>query len=148
MAVRDALDANPLTISPDATIFQLIETILETKHTTAAVLDDQGRLLGMVGAHDIFRKIVPKYLKTGHNLMDVFHDGYYEEKFALFKETPVSSIMSTKLDSVHPDDAIIKAATLIVEKRRKTLPVIESNGAFVGLITRRSVLKRAYQLFS
>jgi len=148
MAIRDALDANPLTVPPDATVIQLIEAILGTKHTTAAVLDAEGRLLGMVGAHDVFRKIVPKYLQTDRNLMDVFHDGYYEEKFVLFKETPVSQIMSTKLDAVHPDDPIIKAVALIVDKRRKTLPVIESDGAFIGLITRRSLLRRAYQLYS
>ena len=148
MAVRDALDADPLTIAPDATVIKLIEAILNTKHTTAAVLAADGRLLGMVGAHDIFRKIVPEYLQAGRNLMDVFHDGYYEEKFAIFKETPVSKIMSTNLDFVHPDDSIIKAVTLIVEKRRKTIPVIESDGSFVGLITRRSALRRAYQLYS
>lgn len=149
MPVKNALDPKPLTILPQATIFDLLEAILNTRHTTGVVIDEAGKLLGVVGAQDILRKILPKYLHMDphHNLMDIIHEGYFEEKFAQFKETPVTDVMREATDFVHPEDATIKAVAMLVEKGRKTLPVIDSDGTFVGLVTRRSVLQLAYNLF-
>lgn len=140
MLVKQAMLANPLTVKPDTSIYELIGAILGTNQTTAGVLDHSGKLVGIVGAHDILRKLVPRYLDMGTKLKDLIHDGYFEEKFVVFQNMTVESIMVQNMDWVAPDDTIIKAAAMFVEKRRKTLPVLDRDGNYLGVITRRSIL--------
>ena len=55
--------------------------------------------------------------------------------------TRVRDFMTTELDTVSPDDTLIKAVVIIVEHRRKTLPVVQ-DGKFLGMVTRRSILEK------
>ncbi|MDY7092129.1 MAG: CBS domain-containing protein [Acidobacteriota bacterium] len=141
MRVRTAMLEQPVTTHPDQTFDELLQNLVGSRQATAAVLDDDGKLVGLVGIHDVLRKIVPLYVDLDHKLMEVMHEGYFEERLARLKDTRVRDFMSTELDTVTPDDTLIKAVVIIVENRRKTLPVIE-DGKFLGMITRRSILEK------
>ena len=144
MNVRSAILGNSLAVNKETSVYDLVEKILGTNQTTAAVLDDDGTLVGIVGAHDVLRRMVPAYLDMGAKLMDLIHDGYFEEKFAQFQGMKVWSIMVTQMDSLDPDDSLIKAAAMFVEKRRKSLPVLDKDGKFLGMVTRRSILSKVF----
>ena len=77
---------------------------------------DNGRIVGIVDESDV--------------LLPVVRDG---ERFG----APVSSVMSTRLDTV-PPDAPIKRLLDIFE--REHVPIVVSDGIFVGLITRIDIL--------
>lgn len=140
MHVRDAMLPAPVVASPEESFRSLLSRVVESRQATAAVLDDGGRLLGLVGIHDILRKIVPHYVHLDEKLSEVMHGSYFEERIARFQDLPVRELMSTDVDSVGPDDALIKAAAIMVEHRRKILPVLDGD-RFVGIITRRSLLE-------
>lgn len=141
MYVHEAMLPNPVTTQRDESFVSLLRRVVNERQATAAVLDDGGRLLGVVGIHDILRRIVPHYLDLDLKLMEVLHASYFEERLLKFEDLPVGDMMSTDLDTVAPDDTLIKAASLIVERRRKTLPVIDAEGRFIGMLTRRSLLE-------
>ena len=141
MYVHEAMLPNPVTTQKDESFVSLLRRVVNERQATAAVLDDGGRLLGVVGIHDILRRIVPHYLDLDLKLMEVLHASYFEERLLKFEDLPVGDMMSTDLDTVAPDDTLIKAASLIVERRRKTLPVIDAEGRFIGMLTRRSLLE-------
>lgn len=140
MYVRDALLSEPITTTPDETFESLIGRLATSRQATAAVLDPDGKLLGLIGIHDILRKIVPHYLDLDSALMEVMPSNYFEEHLDRLRGMRVEQFMCTKIDSVTPEDTLIKAVVLVVEKRRKTLPVLD-HGRFVGMITRRSILE-------
>ncbi len=144
MFVRDALLEPSVTTSPRETFEELLRKLLGSRQAPAAVLDEHGSLVGLVGIHDILRKIVPHYLDMDNKLMELMHEGYLVEHFDRLKTTHVEDFMSRKLDTVELNDTLIKAAALIVENKRKTLPVLE-DGRFVGMITRRSILESVGQ---
>ena len=77
---------------------------------------EDGRIVGIVDESDV--------------LLAVVRDA---ERFA----TPVSSVMSTRLDTVAPDAPI---ARLLEIFEREHVPILVANGAFVGLITRIDIL--------
>lgn len=141
MLVRNAMLETAVTTTPDETFESLLEKLLCSRQATAAVLEEGGRLVGLVGIHDVLRRIVPVYVDLDHKLMELMHEDYFVERFDGLRHTRVRDLMSTKLDTVAPDDTLIKAVAIIVENNRKTLPVIE-NGRFIGMITRRSILER------
>ncbi len=139
MLVRDALLDDPLTTYPDEALGTLLPRVLASRQATAAVLGPERELLGLVGVHDLLKKFVPLYLDLDLKLADVVHADYLEERAPRIRKVLVRDLMSTKIDAVAPDDSLIKVVGLIVEHRRKTLPVLEE-GRFVGMITRRTVL--------
>ena len=140
MFVRDAMLEKPVTTTPRETFEELLAKLLDSRQATAAVLEGEGKLVGLVGIHDVLRKIVPHYLDLDQKLMELIHEDYFVEHFDGLRNTHVEDFMSRKIDTVEPGDTLIKAATIIVENRRKTLPVLE-NGKFVGMVTRRSILE-------
>lgn len=141
MYVRTAMLEQPVTTHPEETFGELLAKLVGSRQATAAVLDGDGRLVGLVGIHDVLRKIVPLYVDLDTKLMEVMHESYFEERIARLAHTHVSDFMTTDLDTVSPDDSLIKAVVIIVENRRKTLPVLE-DGKFLGMITRRSILEK------
>ena len=142
MYVRDALISNPVTVSPDEPFAELVAKILASPQAKAAVLDSVGRVVGVVGVHDVLRKIVPHYLDLDEKLMEVMHEGYAEERLLRLTDLTAKDLMTDDVDCVTPDDTLIKAVSLIVEKRRKSLPVIDDKRRFLGMVTRRSILQR------
>jgi CBS domain-containing protein len=144
MKVSQCLVPTPLTLSKDESLEQLVYKVLDCNQTTAAVVDSNNKLLGMVGIHDIFKKILPSYIKMGTdmgiNLGAAIHEGYFNEKFETLKTATVAEFMTEKVDYIVPEDTAIFAIAEMVKRKRKALPVKAENGDFVGMITRRSIL--------
>lgn len=141
MLVRSALLPNPLIVSPKTTVLDFCRNVLDSNQTTAAVIDDENRLCGMVSLSHVFKKMVPHYVDMNSKLAHVIREGYFEEKFEEFKHTPVEDIMERNTRTIKPDDTVTIALELFSTEAYKTLPVVE-NGKFVGTITRRSVLRQ------
>ncbi|MEM8961864.1 MAG: CBS domain-containing protein, partial [Acidobacteriota bacterium] len=57
------------------------------------------------------------------------------------RDLAVGDFMATTIDTVSLDDTLIKVAALCVERRRKTVPVVDAENRFVGMITRRALLE-------
>ena len=53
----------------------------------------------------------------------------------------VGDIMTKDVITVNPDKTIEDAATLLVGKRIKRLPVIDKEGNLVGIVSRRDIMK-------
>jgi cystathionine beta-synthase len=77
---------------------------------------DNERIVGIVDESDV--------------LLAVVRDA---ERFA----APVSSVMSTRLDTVSPDAPIERLLAIF---EREHVPILVANGAFLGLITRIDIL--------
>ncbi len=59
---------------------------------------------------------------------------------------PVSTIMTTRLMTVHPDDSFTTVKKLFDEKDFHHLPVVEPGGKLVGIISKEDIYKVAYIL--
>lgn len=143
MRARDAMIPHPLVVAPATTLLEFINAVLRGNQTTASVVDGD-RLVGMVSVEDVFRRLLPHYVGMSGGLADVLHESYFEEAFERFKNTTVATVMSRDVDSMGPDEPLMHAVAMFVQRSRKTLPVLE-DGRFVGSVTRRSVLAAATQ---
>ncbi len=141
MKVINSIVPNTIQVDGDILLWDLINTILDSEQDMAPVVKD-GKLEGLVSIHDILGKVVPNYVRMDEKLMDVMHEGYFEERFRKIAHLTARDLMVRNPDLVRPDDAVIRAVAKFVSHNRKTLPVVEHDGRFVGLITRKSVLRR------
>jgi predicted transcriptional regulator len=139
MLVRDAMVPPSLVVQPTTTLAEYVGMVMSSNMTTAVVVDDD-RLVGMVSMADVFRRILPAYVAMDERLVAVIHATYFEEAFAKLERTAVSEIMATAIDSLRPQDTVLRAVELFVRKKRKTLPVLDGE-RLVGVLTRRRVLE-------
>jgi len=56
--VKSIMTKNPITVSPDVTVEETAEILLENKISGAPVVDDKGQVLGVITQTDIFKVLI------------------------------------------------------------------------------------------
>lgn len=95
-----------LTISPDATIADLLDRLAEHNIGALVVSRDGNAIEGIVSERDIVRK-----------LRGVDHP----------RELSVESIMTTQVVTCTPEDAVTDLMRLMTERRFRHVPVLDDN---------------------
>jgi len=106
--------------------------------TTLLVFDEKYQLMGSLTMEDLIRGVEKKFLRS-NNFMSkewdtpVFFEGLFTEGVKDEAQKPVSEIMSPVKETVSPDESIIKAIYIMMERHLQLLPVIEQ-GTIKGVI--------------
>lgn len=125
--VRDAMTADPIAVSPKATLRE-IEELFETHDFNGVpVVDEQRQLLGVLTKFDLLRA----FSLDSHAMVP-----HYDE----IMEQTADAVMTRNPVSVGPQMPLSRLLQKLVEMRTKSLPVVE-NGCLVGVIAREDVLK-------
>ena len=117
-----------VTFSPDQNIVDVIDIILEKRISGAPVLDNQGRLVGILSEKDCLRLIIDR---AYHNLPN--------------QKSTVETYMTTAVRSVEPTLDVVKAANEFLIAPVRRFPVVE-NGKLLGQISRRDILRAAREI--
>jgi CBS domain-containing protein len=128
-------------VGPDVTFTEMLLAYRDTDSRLVYVVDDAGKLLGVVSSYDILRAMFPFYLDS--NLVKALPDdeSVIRQAFSGCKGQPVAEIMTTDFVSVGPDDLFLEAEALIAERGVNVLPVLDAEGKLVGEVSRRAILK-------
>ena len=120
--VRDAMDTEPVTVSPNEPVEELVqERMLRGDDRSFLVRHDDGGLAGVVTIGDVRRLA--------------------REDWA---DARVTDIMTRygELATIGPDAPLVDALRLIQEKEIGQLPVVEDDGRRpLGIVTRRGILR-------
>ena len=119
--VRDHMDTELATLTPETPILDAVSFLLDHHITGAPVVDENGGMVGIITEKDCLN-----ILATGANA-----------------EPPVGTVadfMSTEIVSVPPDMDIYFAAGLFLNNHFRRLPVVQ-NGRLMGVITRFDILR-------
>lgn len=112
------MSSDLVTVRPEASIDQAIELLLREQISGLPVIDDDGRLVGLI---------------TEFALLAVAYD-------RRVKNHTVSNYMTRELITVEADDPISRVADLCIVHRVRRVPVMQ-DGRLVGVIARRDVLR-------
>ena len=114
-----------ITFKPTQNIYDAIDTIIEKRISGAPVLDDNGKLVGMLSEKDCLRIIVDQ----------AYHNLPIESK-------TVADYMTPNVKTVSADSDVVSAADLFLHSAIRRMPVVE-NGVLKGQISRRDILRAA-----
>jgi CBS-domain-containing membrane protein len=141
---QDIMTRDVMTVTPDTDITQATQMMLEHRINGLPVVDDQRRLVGIVCQSDLIaqQKRIP--LPSLFTLLD----GYITLTSAKHFEKEVQKIAATRVEqamtpdpvTVSPDTPIEDIASLMVEKKLHTLPVLDE-GELVGVIGKEDMLR-------
>jgi acetoin utilization protein AcuB len=136
MQVRRIMTKIPYTALPGDSVVLAQSTMKREKVHRLPVVDEGGRLLGIVSEKDLLN-VSPSPAST----LDVY------EMSSLLQNLKVQEIMTRDVKSVHPDTLIEDAARLMADNDIGGLPVVGSSGVLEGIITESDVFKAFIELF-
>jgi len=111
--LRTVLAGIPSTIvSPSTSIQETGHKMAEARK--AALVVENGRLIGIFGFKDMMTRAVAKELPL--------------------EITAVSTVMTPNPESVSPDTTVLEALQIMHDNKFLTLPVCESNGSVIGVV--------------
>ncbi len=151
MKVKDAMNKNVITLSPNLTIKEAYETFVKNNISGAPVVDSQGKLLGILTIKDILKVIKNRMEDIGifiyptpFDFMETLPIEIPEENRSTFESIAnikVGEIMERKVHYINPNADIYEALELLIKKDVSRLPVVDENKRVVGIVTRSDLLK-------
>jgi predicted transcriptional regulator len=121
ITVADYMTSHIMTLKQDADVSIAIKQLLSHKITSAPVLDESGKFIGMFSEKDCMKVV----LETSYN------QGMSGK---------VLDFMSNDLSSVNAEDSIVDLAEKFQESSVRSYPVFEDT-KLVGIVSRTDVLK-------
>ncbi len=144
MTAKEMMTTQVITLSPQTDIAQAAKILLDNRINGAPVVDEQGRVIGILCQSDLVtqQKSVP--VPTIFTLLDGFislaSTKQYEKEIRKISALTVADAMTSNPVSVKPDTSIEKIAALMVDKNFHTLPVVDQ-GKLVGIIGKEDILR-------
>jgi CBS domain-containing protein len=128
------------TVRPDTPVADLVALLMQRGYRSLPVVDQQRRLVGMITDGDLMRRAG---LLTRLGLQDKLTPEQMQVQLAALQEGPhvAEQIMTTPVITVHPEDKVRLAASLMAQHMLKRLPVVDADGRLAGLISRVDVLR-------
>jgi CBS domain-containing protein len=121
LRVADYMTGDPVTVSPDTEITQVVRMLIERDISGLIVTDAAGAVVGVVTERDCIAVASAA--------------GYYGEWGG-----PVSKYMSAPVETVAIDDNLVDVAARMAGSSYRRFPVVDG-GRLVGLLSRRDVLR-------
>ena len=139
MKVKDIMRRPVVTISQEATLREAVALLSSAEVSGLPVLDADGNLVGIITEHDVIKTLLPTYedlLSSNTALLD---PALMENRAYQVRDTPVSSIMTRKVVTLEEDDSLLKAASTVILKKVKRLPVVRDKKP-VGIVSRIDIV--------
>lgn len=122
--ISEIMTKNVFTTNPDEDVVFAFEKLMKNKVSALPVLDEDGKMIGIVTASDLGYNLILDNYKLG---------------------TKVSSVMVKNVTSVSPEESLYDAICAMEENAPggsivNQLPVLE-NGTLVGIISDGDIIK-------
>ncbi|MBN2288663.1 MAG: CBS domain-containing protein [Candidatus Glassbacteria bacterium] len=131
MKVKEIMTREVVTVHKDLSIRRLIKLLDKNKITGAPVIDEQGKLIGIVSSKDVIRAI--DHLIRVHVSIDEQkdHKGMYNW---------VEGVMNTNVITADEEDDVRQVFGTMVQRKIHRIPVVRE-GKPVGIISSQDACK-------
>ncbi len=142
MKVEDIMTTNIRTVSSDRKLGEVVSLMCIYRYSGIPVVDD-GKLVGTVSESDILGKMFPKLQDLMDNMSTVNYDDLMQQYSDVVSIT-VRDVMTPVVISVKPDLHILQAASMMVGRKFRRIPVAIGD-KLVGMVSMGDVHKAIYQ---
>jgi len=136
--VRDVMTRDVVVIGRDEGITEAARLLSEHRVSGLPVVDKERHVIGIVSEADILSMTG---MKRDHAFKDIVRHILGEPLPERRKGDVVGDIMTSPAITVRPDTDIHQVAGILDERRIKRLPVVDSEGRLVGIISRADIVK-------
>jgi CBS domain-containing protein len=136
--VRDVMTPQVLTVDEQAPFKEIVALMDECRISALPVLDEKGRVVGIVSEADLLLKEEFPEGPAGGRLLQGRRQR--EERAKAAGDTAVE-LMTAPAVTIGPDATVTEAARLLHRHGIKRLPVVDPAGPLLGIVSRADLLK-------
>lgn len=134
--VKDVMTTRVVAVRKAASFKEMVVKMRDSQVSAFPVLDDEGRVIGVVSAADMLNKEADLAMGPG-TLSSLLRFGDREKAAGVI----AAELMTSPPVTIGPDAPVAEAARLMRDRRVKRLPVISHTGHLIGIISRADVLR-------
>jgi CBS domain-containing membrane protein len=137
--VKDVMSKSVVTIKRDADLHEAARLLSENRISGMPVVDDNNRVIGVISEADV---LMLAGMRKGHTFKDVLRKILGEPvPTRTTSRDKVEDVMSFPPITSKADDNIAEVAKILDERRIKRLPVVDSEGRLVGIVSRADIVR-------
>lgn len=128
MQARDVMTPKPLTGSTHSSVSEVMETMLD-KDIRHLPIVSGSKLVGMISDRDV--------RQFSHNILSDVARARAQLR------TPIGDMMSGDVLTADPEDDVDEVIELMVENKVGAVPIVDGDGALVGIVSYVDILRAA-----
>jgi CBS-domain-containing membrane protein len=142
----EIMDADVPSVTPEDDARKAIDLLAKTELGAVPVVDEDGRVVGIVSESDLVLSDeesdlhLPHYLNIMGGIVFVGSMKGFEKRLDKAFATKVSELMTAEPVVVHDYEAANRVAKKIADKHHNHLPVVDADGRLAGMVTRADAL--------
>ncbi len=144
MKAKDIMQTEVITVKEQATIEEIVKTLVGNKISGIPVVNDAGNLVGIVTEGDLVHKETSPRLPNFINILGaiIYYNGVqrYDEDLKKLLASKASEIMTKKVVVASEDVEISEIGNLMIKHDIKRIPVVRGE-QIVGIISRADIIK-------
>lgn len=144
MYIKDIMTKEVVTVREEDTVEKCANLLITHGLSGLPVIDENGKIKGIVTEGDLIRRA--SRIK-GPAALEVLGGIFYLESPKKFMDDLIKTmgnsakdIMTKEVITVSPEKTIEDAATLLVQRKIKRLPVVDKEGNLIGIVSRKDIM--------
>jgi len=133
LTVGDLMSEHPRTVPPDMPLRDAARQVVRAGVRGVPVVDDGGRVIGVLSEQEILRYLMTNYLQGG--------PATPAASAAPAPQRLVRDAMTRQVLCVSPDQPLAEAASIMINKDVDRVPVVRGS-RLVGLLTRGDIVRK------
>jgi len=134
--VHDVMSTDVVTVERATSYKQVARLMTEHKVNALPVVGKNHHVIGMVSEADVLRKEERRFRWLVSGL-----SGRARRERAKAEARTAAELMTSPVVTTHPDASLASAARLMNDHHIRRLPVLDSSGKLIGMVSRRDLLR-------
>lgn len=143
--VAEIMTAKPITVSPETSLQEAIQILVEKKVSGLPVVNEKEELVGVISETDLTWQAsgveAPPYIMFLDSVIYLQNPVKHNQEVHKALGQTVGEAMSDRPTTVRGNQLVGEAARIMHEKKVRRLPVIDNNSKLIGIITQGDVIK-------
>ena len=141
MLVADVMDRCPTEVSIGASFREAAELFAMHQTSELEVISEGGTYAGVLTEGDLLRALMPEFERTTSTIESLSiaeASRLFVESAPVHADRPIASLVIRNAITLAPSDPMLPAATVMVTKNIRRLPVVE-DATLVGVLVRAKI---------
>jgi CBS-domain-containing membrane protein len=148
MIVSDVMSVTPATAGPQNTLFSAVRKMLESHSDDLMIVDEQGRLLGVLSSRALAKRAELGTNKRERSLLSKWFLGVSSAiEYVHGHSLHVQDVMIQNVPLAYPEMDLAKAERIMKYHKVNSLPVVEA-GKLVGILRYTDLLQALEKILS
>lgn len=143
--VADVMTRDPIVVSPETPLKEAIQILAEKRISGLPVVDNTGQLVGVISETDLMWQesgvSPPAYIMFLDSVIYLENPAKYDRELHKALGQTVGEVMTAEVTTTTPEKSLREAAGIMHERSVGRLPVVDSAGTVIGILTRGDIVR-------